>query len=158
MCIDVKDAVLAAQAGCDGIIVSNHGGRQLDLVRSAIEILPEVMAALRSAGLDQKMEVYIDGGIRRGTDIFKALALGAKGVGTARPLLYALAGYGVEGVEKCLEILRSEFYTCMRMMGVTRVSDICNQHVSADGLRYHTGVLPSDHAYLSAYVPLASKL
>ena len=69
----------------DGIVVSNHGGRQLDTSRSAIEILPEVTAALKK--LNSPMEVYIDGGVRRGTDIFKALALGAKAVGLGRPFL-----------------------------------------------------------------------
>jgi L-lactate dehydrogenase (cytochrome) len=73
-----EDAVKAYEHGIDGIVVSNHGGRQLDFARSGIEILPEVMAALRERNIADKMEVYVDGGVRRGTDIFKALALGAK--------------------------------------------------------------------------------
>lgn len=82
-----EDAVLAARHGCQGIVLSNHGGRQLDFAPSAIEILPEVMDALKAEGLDKNFEVYVDGGIRRGTDIFKAIALGAKGVGIGRPAL-----------------------------------------------------------------------
>jgi L-lactate dehydrogenase (cytochrome) len=79
-----EDAVLAARHGCAGIVVSNHGGRQLDFSPSPIELLPEIMDALRVEGLDKDFEVYIDGGIRRGSDIFKAIALGAKGVGIGR--------------------------------------------------------------------------
>lgn len=82
-----EDAVLAAKHGCQGIVVSNHGGRQLDFAPSAIEILPEVMSALKREKLDEGFEVYVDGGIRRGSDIFKAIALGAKGVGIGRPSL-----------------------------------------------------------------------
>lgn len=82
-----EDAVLAAKHGCAGIVISNHGGRQLDTAPSAIEVLPDVMDALRAEQLDKNFEVYIDGGIRRGSDIFKAIALGAKGVGIGRPAL-----------------------------------------------------------------------
>ena len=78
---------MAARHGCAGIVLSNHGGRQLDFAPSAIEILPEVMDALKRENLDKDFEVYIDGGIRRGSDIFKAIALGAKGVGIGRPFL-----------------------------------------------------------------------
>lgn len=82
-----EDAVLAAKYGCQGIVLSNHGGRQLDFAPSAIEILAETMDALKRENLDKNFEVYIDGGIRRGSDIFKAIALGAKGVGIGRPFL-----------------------------------------------------------------------
>lgn len=85
-----EDAVLAAKYGCQGVVLSNHGGRQLDFAPSAIEILPEVMDALRAEGLEKNFEVYVDGGIRRGSDIFKALALGAKGVGIGRPFLVSI--------------------------------------------------------------------
>ncbi len=78
-----EDAVLAAEAGCAGIVLSNHGGRQLDLARSGIDILGEVMPELRKRGLDNKMEVYIDGGVRRAADVIKAVAMGAKGVSRA---------------------------------------------------------------------------
>lgn len=85
-----EDAVLAAKHGCQGIVISNHGGRQLDFAPSAIEILPEVTAALKRERINEEFEVYIDGGIRRGSDIFKAIALGAKGVGIGRPSLVSL--------------------------------------------------------------------
>lgn len=82
-----EDAVLAAKHGCQGVVLSNHGGRQLDFAPSAIEILAETMDSLKRENLDKNFEVYIDGGIRRGSDIFKAIALGAKGVGIGRPFL-----------------------------------------------------------------------
>lgn len=85
-----EDAVLAAKYGCQGIVLSNHGGRQLDFAPSSIEILAETMEALKREGLEKNFEVYIDGGIRRGSDIFKAIALGAKGVGIGRPFLVSL--------------------------------------------------------------------
>ena len=100
------DAVRAYHAGCSGIVLSNHGGRQLDTCRTGIEILPEVMAYLRRINAHDKMEVYIDGGIRRGTDVFKALALGAKAVGIGRPALYGMAAYAQDGVEKVLDLLK----------------------------------------------------
>ena len=96
-----EDAVLAYKHGCKAIVVSNHGGRQLDFARSAIEILPEVISALKKVGADKKMEIYMDGGVRRGTDIFKALALGAKAVLIGRPVIYGAAGYGVEASSAC---------------------------------------------------------
>ena len=119
-----KDAVLATQRGAKAIVVSNHGGRQLDYSRSGVEVLIEVMGALRAAGLDRQITVFVDGGIRRGTDIFKCLALGAKGVGIGRPVLYGLAAYGESGVVKTITMLRDEFATCLMMMGCPTVGDI----------------------------------
>ena len=87
-----EDAVLAWKYGCQGVVLSNHGGRQLDFAPSPIEILPEVIDALKREGCDPKknFDIYIDGGIRRGSDIFKAIALGAKGVGIGRPSLVCI--------------------------------------------------------------------
>eukprot|EP00045_Choanoeca_perplexa_P015963 m.208202 g.208202 ORF g.208202 m.208202 type:complete len:189 (-) comp17130_c0_seq12:1114-1680(-) len=99
-----EDAIMAAERGLEGIVCSNHGGRQLDTARSGIEVLVEVMAALRARGLQDAMEVYVDGGIRRGSDVIKALALGAKAVGIGRPTLYAMAGYGAKGVEHVFQV------------------------------------------------------
>ena len=94
-----EDAVMAAEAGLAGVVLSNHGGRQLDFARSGIEILVETMAALRQRGLLKNgFEVHIDGGVRRAGDIIKAVALGATSVGIGRPLLYAYSAYGTEGV------------------------------------------------------------
>eukprot|EP01104_Vermistella_antarctica_P004131 TRINITY_DN14641_c0_g1_i1.p1 TRINITY_DN14641_c0_g1~~TRINITY_DN14641_c0_g1_i1.p1 ORF type:complete len:518 (-),score=96.12 TRINITY_DN14641_c0_g1_i1:3-1424(-) len=133
-----EDAVLAARRGIDAVVLSNHGGRQLDCARSAIDVLPEVTAALKEEGLTGKMEVWIDGGIRRGTDIFKALALGATAVGVGRPVLYGMAGYGQEGVERVLQLLQDEFEMVMRLTGVTAIDQIVPRMVhSRDPINHH---------------------
>jgi L-lactate dehydrogenase (cytochrome) len=124
-----KDAVLAAQRGATAIVVSNHGGRQLDYARSGVEVLIEVITALREAGLDRQMTVFVDGGIRRGTDIFKCLALGADGVGIGRPVLHGLAAYGKAGIVKTITMLRDEFAMCLMMMGCPAVTDIKEEMV-----------------------------
>eukprot|EP00405_Crypthecodinium_cohnii_P029245 CAMPEP_0206503854 /NCGR_PEP_ID=MMETSP0324_2-20121206/55049_1 /ASSEMBLY_ACC=CAM_ASM_000836 /TAXON_ID=2866 /ORGANISM="Crypthecodinium cohnii, Strain Seligo" /LENGTH=516 /DNA_ID=CAMNT_0053992735 /DNA_START=160 /DNA_END=1711 /DNA_ORIENTATION=+ len=123
-----EDAVLAAQHGLDGILVSNHGGRQLDHVRPTLHALAEITATLEEAGLSDKLEVFLDGGIRRGTDIYKALALGAKAVGIGRPALFSLA-YGQAGIDKCVQILKDEFTNCMQLMGKTSVSQISRSDI-----------------------------
>jgi 4-hydroxymandelate oxidase len=110
--LTAEDAVLAVQHGVDGIVVSNHGGRQLDSVTASIEALPEVIEAV--AG---QCEVYLDGGIRRGTDILKALALGARAVLIGRPVLWALAANGMDGVSHVLELLRTELERAMVLVG-----------------------------------------
>ena len=129
-----KDAVLASKHGAKAIVVSNHGGRQLDYARSGVEVLIEVMAALREAGLDRQITVFVDGGIRRGTDIFKCLALGADGVGIGRPVLHGLAAYGRAGVVKTIQMLRDEFVTCLMMMGCPTVADIKEEMVTTSKL------------------------
>ncbi len=110
--LTAEDALLAVQHGVDGIIVSNHGGRQLDSVSPSIEALPEVIQAV-----DGGCEVYLDGGIRRGTDILKALALGARAVLVGRPILWGLAVNGAEGVSQVLELLRAELELAMALAG-----------------------------------------
>jgi len=119
-----EDAILAALHGVSGIVVSNHGGRQLNYARAGIDVLWEVMEALRSIGYENKIEVYVDGGFRRGTDVFKALAMGAKAVGIGRPILYGMASYGQEGAEKVLQMFKEELVCCMRMMGTPTLADI----------------------------------
>lgn len=114
-----EDAKIAADLGVAGVIVSNHGGRQLDTCPATIEALPEVVKA---AG--DRIEVYLDGGIRNGTDVFKALALGAKMVFVGRPALWGLACGGEKGVCDVLGILRSEFDIAMALTGCKRISDI----------------------------------
>jgi len=148
------DAILAAKHGVAGIVLSNHGGRQLDYSRSGIEILPEVMDALRSVGAEKKLEVYVDGGIRRGTDIFKALALGAKAVGIGRPTLYGLATYGQEGVEKVVSILRDEFDMTMKLMGCQTLSDIKPGMVITKNLSDHFVPSPKDFLSSTTYEKL----
>ena len=97
----VEDAILAARAGINGIYLSNHGGRQLDHAPSSIRTLLEIRAF--APQLLEEFEIYVDGGIRRGTDVIKALALGARAVGLGRPFMYALSGYGTEGVCRAIQ-------------------------------------------------------
>jgi L-lactate dehydrogenase (cytochrome) len=148
-----EDAVLAAEHGVDGIVCSNHGGRQLDSARSGVEVLAEVMPALREAGLDGKLDVFVDGGVRRGTDVFKCLALGAKAVGLGRPPLYAMAGYGQEGIEHMLMLLRAELEMTMRLTGCKTLADIRRSMVITDNLKDHIAVVPVDNLYKSVYIP-----
>ena len=119
-----EDAVIAAKHGCKAIVLSNHGARQLDYARSALEVLPEVVAHLEAAGLRHKVEIYVDGGIRRGTDIFKAIALGANAVGIGRPAIYALAAYGKPGVAHLLHLLKEEFNSCLQLCGTPKLENI----------------------------------
>ena len=122
---NIQDALLAFEYGFDGIVISNHGGRQLDICLSSIEILAEIMPVLRQKGVDfTRFEVYVDGGVRRGSDIFKALALGAKAVGLGRCIIYGLAAYGQEGVELVLRLLRDEFEVIMKLNGCKSLADI----------------------------------
>jgi 4-hydroxymandelate oxidase len=114
-----EDAALCVRHGVDGIIVSNHGGRAAETGRGTIECLPEVVDAV--AG---KVPVLVDGGFRRGSDVFKALALGAKAVCIGRPYLWGLAAFGQPGVEKVLDLLAREFALMMRHVGATSVSAI----------------------------------
>ncbi len=113
------DTELCLRKKVDGIIVSNHGGRQLESDLSTIEALPEVVAAAKG-----KIPVMLDGGIHRGTDIFKALALGAVAVCIGRAFCYGLAAFGQPGVERALQILQAEFERCMRLSGVTTLEEI----------------------------------
>lgn len=101
-----EDVLRAIDAGVQGVVLSNHGGRQLDTSRSGIEVLAEVMPLLRQQGLENAIEIFVDGGIRRSTDIIKALCLGAKGVGIGRPFLYAMSAYGLPGVDRAMQLLK----------------------------------------------------
>jgi (S)-2-hydroxy-acid oxidase len=122
--VDGEDAALALRHGVDGIVVSNHGGRQEETLRASIECLPEIVAAV--AG---RIPVFIDGGIRRGTDVFKALALGATGVGIGRPQGWGLAAFGQSGVEAVLDILNRELQMIMRQAGTPSLAAIDAAHV-----------------------------
>ena len=119
-----EDAQLAVEHGVDGLMVSNHGGRAEETLRSTIESLPEVIE-----GVAGKIPVIVDGGVRRGTDIFKALALGATAVGIGRPHAWGLAAFGQPGVEAVLEILRRELRTIMRQAGTTSVDKITRNYI-----------------------------
>jgi len=122
-----EDALLACHHGVDGIVVSNHGGRQLNGALATIDALPEVAEAVRSQS--KKIPVHVDGGIRHGTDVFKALALGADFVWVGRPVLWGLAYKGQEGVELCLKLLSDEIRLCMGLAGVTKVEDIGKEYL-----------------------------
>ncbi|WEJ93413.1 Cytochrome b2, mitochondrial precursor [Yamadazyma tenuis] len=119
-----EDVLLAVEHGVDAVVLSNHGGRQLDFSRAPVDVLAEVMPILRAKNLDKKIEIYIDGGIRRGTDVIKALCLGAKGVGLGRAFLYANSCYGEEGVKKAVQLLKHEIALNMKFMGVTKIEDL----------------------------------
>ncbi|MET7575653.1 alpha-hydroxy acid oxidase [Streptomyces sp. NPDC005492] len=109
-----EDARLAVRHGIDGLLLSNHGGRQLDTVPATLELLPEIAAAV--AG---RIPIVLDGGVRRGTDVVKALALGARAVGIGRPVMWALAVGGEKGVLRLLELLREELEDTLALCGVT---------------------------------------
>jgi L-lactate dehydrogenase (cytochrome) len=116
------DAAAAVDCGADGVIVSNHGGRQLDGVASCIRTLPEVAEAV-----GQRVEVLMDGGVRAGADVVKALALGAKGVLIGRPWVWALAARGEQGLVSYLNVLQREIAVTMALMGVNRVADLTSE-------------------------------
>lgn len=114
-----EDATIAVDHGVDGIVVSNHGGRQLDSTLGTLDALPEVVAAVWG-----RAEVYMDGGVRRGTDVLKALALGARAVLVGRPILWGLALGGADGVRAVLDQLHSEFELAMALAGSPSCADI----------------------------------
>ncbi|XP_070554597.1 uncharacterized protein [Ptychodera flava] len=119
-----EDALLAVQHQVAGIVVSNHGGRHLDYVQPTIEVLPKIVEVVKG-----KVEVYMDSGVRTGTDVFKALALGAKAVFVGRPIIYGLAYDGEEGARQVLQILRDEFSLAMALSGCSSVSDIKQEYL-----------------------------
>ncbi len=125
-----EDARLAVEHGLDGILVSNHGGRATETGRSTIEALPEVVTEV--AG---RIPVFIDGGVRRGTDVFKALALGAKAVGIGRPFLWGLGAFGEAGVDRVLEILQGELKLAMGNCGTQTVAAIDRSYVATPDWR-----------------------
>ena len=117
-----EDAILAYESGVQGIVLSNHGGRQLDTSRSGLEVLVEVVTALRLRGYytDPKFEIFVDGGVRRASDVLKALALGAKAVGVGRAFLYAFCAYGQDGVERAIQIFRVRAHRTLVLSGSLR--------------------------------------
>ncbi|KAG5248792.1 (S)-2-hydroxy-acid oxidase family protein [Salix suchowensis] len=122
-----EDATKAMEVGAAGIIVSNHGGRQLDYTPATISVLEEVVQAV-----GRKVPVLLDGGIRRGTDVFKALALGAQAVLVGRPVIYGLAAKGEAGVRKVMHMLKDELELTMALAGCPTLKDISRSHVRTD--------------------------
>ena len=128
----VRDAVMCAENGVDGIVVSNHGGRQIDRTLSSIETLSPI-----SQAVGDRLEIYLDSGIRRGSDVMMALAMGARGVFVGRPLFWGLSYDGADGVKLMLDILRNEFDRSLSYCGFNKVSDINAAAINA----------PSDWTY-----------
>nr|VDC72596.1 unnamed protein product [Brassica rapa] len=122
-----EDARIAVQAGAAGIIVSNHGARQLDYVPATISALEEVVKATQG-----RIPVFLDGGVRRGTDVFKALALGASGIFIGRPVVFSLAAEGEAGVRKVLQMLRDEFELTMALSGCRSLKEITRNHITTE--------------------------
>ncbi|MDG2268757.1 MAG: alpha-hydroxy acid oxidase [Alphaproteobacteria bacterium] len=122
--LDADDAEIAARLGYDGIVVSNHGGRQLDGAISSISALPNIVDKV-----GKKMEVYMDGGIRSGQDVCKALCMGAQGVLIGRSFLYGLGAYGKKGVTKCLEIMRESLDESLGFLGENNVQDLGRNNI-----------------------------
>ncbi|KAI1489466.1 FMN-dependent dehydrogenase [Biscogniauxia mediterranea] len=152
----VEDVLKAIDAGVQGVVLSNHGGRQLEFAPSAVEVLAETMPVLRQLGLESKIEVYIDGGVRRATDIIKALCLGARGVGIGRPFLYAMSAYGVEGVDRAMALLKDEMEMNMRLIGCTAVDQLNPSLVDTRNLSAHVTPVPADNLTTKVYDPLAT--
>lgn len=120
-----EDAVLAVDHGAVAVGVSNHGGRQLDGVAASLDVLPEVAEAV-----DGRCEILLDGGVRRGTDVLKALALGARAVLVGRPVLWGLAVDGARGVEHVLELLRAEIELGLGLLGCTSPDEVTRDHIT----------------------------
>ncbi len=127
--LDVEDAKLAVTTGADAIIVSNHGGRQLDGAPSSISVLADIVDAV-----GDKIEVLFDGGIRSGQDVLKALAIGAKGTFIGRAFLYGLGAGGKQGVTEALEIIRKELDTTMALCGERDVKNLDRNNLYKSGL------------------------
>ncbi len=125
-----EDAKLCREHGVDGIVVSNHGGRAAEDLRPTIESLPEVVEAAGG-----QIPVLVDGGFRRGTDVYKALALGARAVGIGRPYIYGLTAFGQQGVERVLDILRAELELTMRQCGTPGIAQITRAAISMNEAR-----------------------
>ena len=124
--MSVEDAIKAAEVGASSIVISNHGGRQLDGAPGTLEMLPEIADAVGG-----KIKIILDGGIRRGSHVVKALAMGADACMIGRPYLYGLSSYGQPGVEKVLTMLRSEIQRTMKLIGCTEISQLNREYLRA---------------------------
>jgi len=122
--LTAEDAALSCEHGAAGVVVSNHGGRQLDGVAATIDALPEVVEAV-----DGRLEVLVDGGIRRGADVVKALALGARAVLAGRAPLWGLAAAGEDGARHVLELLQSEILGALQLVGCRSPEEVTRDHV-----------------------------
>ncbi|AWU78510.1 hypothetical protein CAS74_002671 [Pichia kudriavzevii] len=149
-----EDVLAAAKLGLGGCLISNHGGRQLDFAMPPIEILAQSRKLLRENGIqDKDFKLFIDGGIRRGSDIIKAICLGADAVGLGRPFLYAMATYGQPGIERAISILKEEMLRDMKLLGARRLSDLNEELVDIESLKFK-GISSSDYLYNSNYTQM----
>ncbi|KAI0767098.1 FMN-dependent dehydrogenase-domain-containing protein [Fomes fomentarius] len=150
-----EDALIAYDQGLAGVVLSNHGGRQLEFSRSAIEVLVEVTRELKARrGLtfpNEKFQLFVDGGVRRANDVLKAIALGATAVGVGRPFLYAFSSYGFEGMDHALNILNDEFEMNMRLLGARNLKEVVPEMVDASSIHSHIVAVPGDRLYESNY-------
>lgn len=146
------DIVRAAEHGVKAVVLSNHGGRQLDFSPAPIDVLAEAQPLLKKRQLN--IEVYVDGGVRRGSDILKALALGAKGVGLGRPFMYANSGYGEAGARKVCQMLKEELILDMQLLGITSIADLTPDILDTRGLAYREP--PFDAAFYRNYEKLGA--
>lgn len=135
----VEDAVLAYHHGADGIVISNHGGRSQDTAQAPMITLleirkyaPHLLSPSTTETRRSKFEVMLDGGVRRGTDVIKALALGATAVGIGRPVLYAMTGFGERGIRRLVQILRAELETNMALVGAASVAELVPEMVNSE--------------------------
>ncbi|VVA97584.1 unnamed protein product [Arabis nemorensis] len=128
-----EDALKAVEAGVEGIVVSNHGARQLDYSPATITVLEEIVHVVGG-----RIPVLFDGGVRRGTDVFKALALGAQAVLIGRPIVFGLAANGEDGVRKVIDMLKNEFEITMALSGCPTINDITRSHVRTPDERLHS--------------------
>jgi L-lactate dehydrogenase (cytochrome) len=134
-----EDAVRAAELRLSGVVLSNHGGRQLDFARSGIEVLGEVVHELKKRNLySSAFQIFVDGGIRRASDALKAVAMGATAVGIGRPFLYAYSAYGADGVQHAIKLLKAEMEMDMRLIGAPTLKDLVPEMVDTRALNLHT--------------------
>lgn len=141
-----EDTILAIEAGVQGVVLSNHGGRQMDMAKSGLEVLAEVVPELKRRGLwpNPNFHIFVDGGIRRASDALKALALGASAVGIGKGFLYSYCAYGQDGVEHAIKILKDEMEMNMRMLGITKLDELTPEVVDARALTVHTVTTPEN--------------
>ncbi|GME82186.1 unnamed protein product [Ambrosiozyma monospora] len=157
-----EDVAKAIELGLDGCVISTHGGRQLDYSRAPVEVLAETQKYLKEKnislvrpGTNRKFEIFVDGGVRRGSDVIKALCLGASGVGLGRPFLYSMAGYGQPGVERAIRILKAEMVRDMKLLGVRSIDELNEDLVDIETLKYK-GIQKTDSLYDLNYVQVPS--
>lgn len=128
----VEDAKIACEKGIDGILLSNHGGRQAHSAPDALTTLLEIRT--HAPEILGRIQIFVDGGLRDGADVLKALCLGATAVGVGRPFYYALGAYGAKGVERCIDILAEELVSGMRLLGITKLEEAGPELVNASRL------------------------